>query len=131
MLESVELLGGSQTITIPIDVVRAGSGKIDGILDVTLEDPTGVNVSLQPVAFVVEIPEPPTALAALTPEKRKKLIAAGGIVLGLLICLLILVRKNRRPVHRMVRFTPPPEPRADAAVVDEPNMFEFEDELHR
>ena len=129
VLDSVELLGGSQTVPVPIDVVSADPGEYDGVIELSMSDPSGIRVTVKPIPIKIVVPEPPPVIALLSPEKRTKLIAVGSMIAGLLLCLLWLLRKNRRPVHRMVRFTPPPTPHSRGELVDQADQFVFEDEL--
>ncbi|MEM8883415.1 MAG: vWA domain-containing protein [Planctomycetota bacterium] len=127
VVDSIELKGGSQSITIPIDVVHAEPGTYRGVLDPKLLRVQTLRNELDPIAFQFEVTAPPSRLAQLTPEKRRKLILVAGLVAMLLAVLLWMMRRNRRPVHRVVQFTPPPEPEARGMVVDDAHMFSVED----
>ncbi|MHC4407642.1 MAG: vWA domain-containing protein [Planctomycetota bacterium] len=129
VLEAVELLGGSQTVPVPIDVVSAAPGEYDGVIELSMSDPSGIRVTVKPIPIKVVVPQPPPVIALLSPEKRTKLIAVGSMIAGLLLCLLWLLRKNRRSVRRMVRFTPPPTPISRGELVDQADQFVFEDDL--
>ncbi|MHC4937967.1 MAG: VWA domain-containing protein [Planctomycetota bacterium] len=126
-LDSVELLGGSQTIAVPIDVVSPVPGEHTGVIELSMADSSGIRVAVKPVPIKIVVPEPPPTIEMLSPEKRTKLFAAAGIVVGLLICLLWLLRRNGRPVRRMVRFTPPPAPRSEGRPIDGEEEFVFEE----
>jgi hypothetical protein len=116
-------------VPVKIDVVAADAGNHAGFLDLDVDDADGVQVELKPVPVRIRVPEPPPLFSLLRPDKREKLYVAGGVVLVLLLCLIWLLRRNRRVVHRMVRFTPPAHPRDAKSIKEVAESFAFEEEL--
>lgn len=129
VLDSVTLLGGSQAVTVPFDVVRAAPGAHRGIIDLKPKDFAYKTSSLRPLSMDIVVPEPTIAQSLLAPEKRMKLFAVAGGVVALLLILLFVLRRGRHPVRGMVRFTPPDEPGHRGGVVEDSEMFAFEDEM--
>ena len=127
--DSFDLIGGIQTVPVEIDVVAADAGEHGGFLDLEIDDAEGVQNGLKPVAVRIRVAEAPPLFSLLSPDKRDKLYLAGGAVLVLLVSLVWLLRRNRRVVHRMVRFTPPPHPNDAKSIKEVAESFAFEEEL--
>ena len=118
----------SSVVTVPFDIVRATPGLHEGTLELSSAEPSLRGSPLKPLVVRIVMPQPTVVETLLAPEKRVKLMMVAGSLLAVLAALLWLIRRNRSPVDRMVRFTPPAEPGHRAPLVEDSGQFVLEED---